>query len=289
MAELFGSSRGAFTGAVDRDGLMAEADGGLLFLDEIADLDLQVQTHLLQALDTGEYRRVGETRIKRSRFHLVSGTNKNIATCIREGKFREDLYARIKHFTYKLPRLKDRPEDLEELVLSALEQDNQRSPQRAVFDRLALEKFMTFALSPEATWRCNFRDLNSAVQRMKSRAESVENRRGKEWRISLAIVQTEIERLKEEWREIESPEGSKLDSDGVLREFLSEDEIARIDLIDRVALAHALEVGKVSKSMAEAGRRLWGVSRLRKSRPNDSDIFRQFIKRFGVDAARFCR
>jgi transcriptional regulatory protein RtcR len=289
MAELFGSKRGAFTGAVDRPGLMAEADGGLLFLDEIADLDLQVQTGLLQALDTGVYRRVGETTMRRAKFHLISGTNKNIAMCIRDGKFREDLYARIKHYKYRLPGLKDRPEDLQDLVLQALEQDNDRSPQRVVFDQSALKTFAAFATSAEATWRCNFRDLNAAVQRMRSQAGETTKQRGKEWRITSNIVDAEIGRLKAEWREIEAPEGLIPSEESILRDFLSEEEIAKIDPLDRVALAYALRVGQDARSMADAGRKLWSVSRGLKEKPNDSDIFRQFVRRFGVDVSRFRR
>ena len=112
-SELFGHEKGAFTGAVDsRRGYFEEADGGTLFLDEVADLPLSTQVRLLRVLETGEYIRVGSSKVMKTNVRVVAATNVNIADRIAKGKFREDLYYRLNSVPIRVPALRERPGDI---------------------------------------------------------------------------------------------------------------------------------------------------------------------------------
>jgi len=115
--ELFGHGRGAYTGAhTDRMGILEEADGGVVFLDEIGDADLKTQVQLLRFLDSGEFSRLGESRLRRSRVIFVAATNKNLSEEISCGAFREDLYHRLSEMTLRVPPLRERWEDIPDLA-----------------------------------------------------------------------------------------------------------------------------------------------------------------------------
>lgn len=121
-SEVFGHERGAFTGATARKaGLIEAASGGTLFLDEIGDIPLSMQVKLLRLLETGTYRRVGSTELRRADVRLVSATHRPLQAMIREGSFRQDLYFRINTFPITVPALRDRIGDLPLLVESLLE------------------------------------------------------------------------------------------------------------------------------------------------------------------------
>ena len=112
-SELFGHEKGAFTGAVDsRKGYFEEASGGTLFLDEVADLPLSTQVRLLRVLETGEYIRVGSSKVMKTDVRVVAATNVNIADRIAKGKFREDLYYRLNSVPIRVPALRERPGDI---------------------------------------------------------------------------------------------------------------------------------------------------------------------------------
>lgn len=116
-SELFGHARGSFTSAHrDRAGLVEVADGGTLFLDEIGDMDLDVQAQLLKVIEEKSYRRLGENKIRKSDFRLICATNVDLDKAVKEGKFRSDLYYRICVFPIKLPALRDRKDDIGELI-----------------------------------------------------------------------------------------------------------------------------------------------------------------------------
>ena len=117
-SELFGHEKGAFTGAVDsRKGYFEEANGGTLFLDEVADLPLSTQVRLLRVLETGEYIRVGSSKVMKTDVRVVAATNVNIADRIAKGKFREDLYYRLCQMPISMPALRERPGDIYRLFL----------------------------------------------------------------------------------------------------------------------------------------------------------------------------
>ena len=123
MSALFGHTKGAFTGAVnERKGHLRSASDGLLFLDEIGSLGSDEQAMLLRALEEKSFFPLGSDREVKSDFQLVAGTNSDLAAGVREGKFREDLLARINLWTFKLPSLKERIEDIEPNLQYELEQ-----------------------------------------------------------------------------------------------------------------------------------------------------------------------
>lgn len=112
-SELFGHEKGAFTGASgSRKGYFEEADGGTIFLDEVAELPQQTQVRLLRVLETGEFIRVGSSKVIKTNVRVVAATNENMAEAIRKNKFREDLLYRLSTVPIKLPPLKERKEDI---------------------------------------------------------------------------------------------------------------------------------------------------------------------------------
>ncbi|MFB6318504.1 sigma-54 interaction domain-containing protein [Saccharicrinis sp. FJH54] len=112
-SELFGHEKGAFTGAhTDRKGYFEVADGGTIFLDEVGDLPLSTQVRLLRVLETGEFIRVGSSKIQKTDVRVVAATNLNMAKGIREGKFREDLYYRLNTVPIAIPPLRERTDDI---------------------------------------------------------------------------------------------------------------------------------------------------------------------------------
>lgn len=120
-SELFGHKRGAFTGAhVDRRGILEEADGGVVFLDEIGDADPKTQVQLLRFLDSGEFVRLGENTTRHAQVLLVAGTNRDLRQLIAEGLFREDLYHRLSELIIQVPSLNERREDISDLAVHFL-------------------------------------------------------------------------------------------------------------------------------------------------------------------------
>ena len=112
-SELFGHEKGSFTGAHEaRKGYFEVANGGTIFLDEIADLPLSTQVRLLRVLESGEYLRVGSSKVQKTDVRVVAATNVNISTAINSGKFREDLYYRLSNVPIQIPALRERPEDI---------------------------------------------------------------------------------------------------------------------------------------------------------------------------------
>jgi two-component system repressor protein LuxO len=121
-SELFGHVKGAFTGATaDRSGAFLEADGGTLFLDEIAELDINVQAKLLRALQTGEVRRLGETRHRTVDVRIVSATHRDLHAQVQAGRFREDLFYRLYVIPVDLPPLRERGDDVVDIAQAMLE------------------------------------------------------------------------------------------------------------------------------------------------------------------------
>ncbi len=112
-SELFGHEKGAFTGATTtRNGYFEVADGGTIFLDEVGELPLPTQVRLLRVLETGEFLKVGSSKVQKTNVRIVAATNVNMRNAIREGKFREDLYYRLSTVEIYLPPLRERKEDI---------------------------------------------------------------------------------------------------------------------------------------------------------------------------------
>ena len=116
-SELFGHKKGAYTGAeFNRQGILEEANGGIVFLDEIGDADPKTQVQLLRFLDTGVFMRLGENQPRYSKIFLIAATNKDLKNEIKAGRFREDLYHRLSALSFHIPSLNDRVEDIEDLA-----------------------------------------------------------------------------------------------------------------------------------------------------------------------------
>ena len=120
-SELFGHERGAFTGAVARKtGLVEAAAGGTLFIDEVGDIPLSIQVKLLRLLETGTFRRVGSTELRRADIRVVSATHRPLADMVRDGSFRQDLFYRLNIFPIHLPALRERRDDIVPLAEALL-------------------------------------------------------------------------------------------------------------------------------------------------------------------------
>ena len=113
-SELFGHEKGAFTGAIgERKGYFGEANGGTIFLDEVGELPLATQARLLRVLETGEFIKVGSSKVEKTNVRIVAATNVNLTQAIAEGRFREDLYYRLNTISIKIPSLRERGEDID--------------------------------------------------------------------------------------------------------------------------------------------------------------------------------
>ncbi len=274
MSALFGHVKGAFTGAQkDRPGLLRAADKGVLFLDEIGELGLDEQAMLLRALEEKTFLPLGSDEEAHSEFQLIAGTNRDLFAAVRQGKFREDLLARINLWTFVLPGLRNRLEDIEPNLDFELDRFAERSGHRVTLSKEARERFLAFALSGTANWSGNFRDLSAAVARMATLAPG--------GRISTQIVDEEIKRLLASWGD---PYNSAPDSN--LRQLLNEKELNDLDLFDRAQLEFVVGVCRRSRSLSEAGRALFSASRTRKAFANDADRLRKYLVRFGVEFSR---
>jgi transcriptional regulatory protein RtcR len=271
MSTLFGHTKGAFTGALkDRAGLLRTADGGVLFLDEIGELGLDEQAMLLRAVEEKTFLPLGSDRESRSDFQLIAGTNRDLFAAVREGRFREDLLARINLWTFSLPGLHARPEDIEPNLRFELDQYARITGNSITFSKEARQRFLDFALSANAAWKGNFRDLNAAVSRMATLALG--------GRISVELVDEEIERLRHSWADPRT--GAAEDE---LRALLGDARLDEIDSFDRVQLAHVINVCSKCRSLSEAGRTLFNASRSRKATTNDADRLRKYLARFAID------
>ena len=269
MSTLFGHVKGAFTGALaERPGLLRAADGGLLFLDEIGELGQDEQAMLLKAIEEKRFFPFGSDREVESSFQLIAGTHRDLRQWVEEGRFREDLYARINLWTFDLPGLAQRAEDIEPNLDFELERFASECGQLVRFNVEARRRYLAFAGSSEALWRGNFRELGASVTRMATLAEG--------GRITEANVVEECARLRRSWGGGEVSDGL----DGLLG-----DQAGEIDLFDRCQLRTVVEVCRASANLSEAGRALFTHSRQKKKVANDADRLRKYLARFGLDWA----
>jgi DNA-binding NtrC family response regulator len=160
-SELFGHRRGAFTGAIaDKVGLLELADGGSLFLDEIAEMPPTLQVKLLRVLQEREFRPVGDTRVIRTNFRLICATNVDVDAALADKRLRPDLYFRINTILLPLPPLRERPEDIPLLAAHFLQKYAQRHgrPARVIGDA-------ALRLLQRHRWPGNVRELEHAIER----------------------------------------------------------------------------------------------------------------------------
>jgi transcriptional regulatory protein RtcR len=272
MSTLFGHKKGAFTGALqDRQGLLRAAGGGMLFLDEIGELGMDEQSMLLRAIEEKTFLPMGSDRETSSDFQLICGTNHELHRDVRQGKFREDLLARINLWTFRMPGLRDRTEDIEPNLDYELDQFARKTGRRVTFNKEARRLFLDFAVSPAATWQANFRDLNGAVTRMATLAPG--------GRITTAEVREETGRLAAGWSATNGRAGRPYRN---MEAHITAAQRESIDPFDQVQLEEVLRVCLRSRNLSQAGRRLFAVSRLAKKRPNDADRLRKYLAKYGL-------
>ncbi len=270
MSTLFGHKKGAFTGAAsDRTGLLRMANRGMIFLDEIGELGMDEQAMLLRAVEDHRFLPLGADAEIESEFQLLAGTNRDLQQAVREGRFREDLLARINLWTFELPALRDRPEDIGPNIEYELDRFARERGQLVRFSTEAHERFLVFATSPEGLWNGNFRDLTAAITRMSTLAPG--------GRITTEVVEQECARLAASWG------SGDRGSQSALTELPLKPALPEIDLFDRVQLESVVEVCRKSKSLSEAGRTLFAASRTRRTSVNDSDRVRKYLAKFGLD------
>jgi transcriptional regulatory protein RtcR len=219
---------------------------------------------LLRAVEEKRFMPVGSDRESSSDFQLIAGTNRDLQFEVEARRFREDLLARINLWTFCLPGLAERREDIAPNLQYELTQFSTRTGQVVRMNKEAMQAFLRFAESSEAVWRANFRDLNAAVTRMATLASG--------GRITLELVEEEITRLRSQWRPCvdaipQSPLTGLVDA-------------STLDEFDRVQLEAVIRVCRAAKSVSDAGRSLFAVSRQSKAKTNDADRLRKYLARF---------
>lgn len=270
LAMLFGQRR-SFTGAAgtERGGLLREADGGVLFLDELDQLGLDEQAAILHAIETGRYYPLGSDHEVSSRFQVIASSNRDLTGLVAEGRFRPDLLARINMWRFYLPALRDRPEDVEANLMHELTRTSRQLGAEYGFNADAAAGYMAFAKDPATPWPANFRDLGGSVQRLCTLAP-----RG---RITLAMVGDEIATLRQNWR------ASEAEPDRTLIKSVMGGEAETLDPFDVVQLALVIRTCRHSSSLSAAGRTLFAQSRAKRASKNDSDRLRKYLGKFGLD------
>lgn len=261
MSTLFGHVKGAFTGAnLARTGLLKNADGGLLFLDEIGELGLDEQAMLLKTIEEKQFYPYGSDKPIQSNFQLIAGTNKDLKQAIAQGEFREDLFARINLWSYQLPGLVDRKEDIEPNIDFELARYAKEYGIMPRFNQQSRNAYLKFATSPQALWQGNFRELNSSIIRMATLAPQAN--------ITIEQVEQEIKRLNQNWTSTQNSYDDLIPNE--------------IDEFDRYQLEKVLEICQKSNSLSEAGRQLFAISRTKKQRSNDADRLKKYLAKFGL-------
>ena len=270
LATLFGQRRSHIgVAGSERAGLLREADGGILFLDEIDELGLNEQSVILHAIENGRYYPLGSDHEVTSRFQVIAGANRDLRSMCADGKFRPDLLARIGMWTFRLPALRDRKEDIEPNLIYELAKTERDLGTQVGFNSDAKENYMRFCASPGTPWPGNFRDFSGSIRRMCTLAP-----RG---RITRVMVDAEIDYLRENWRNSDANDDLR-----VVEEVLPE-QAHDIYPFDLVQLAHVIRVSRNSTSLSSAGRKLFAVSREKRTTRNDADRLKKYLARFGLD------
>jgi transcriptional regulatory protein RtcR len=268
LAALFGQRRSA-TGiaGTERAGFLREADGGVLFLDQIDELGPDEQAALLQVIETGRYCPIGSEAEVTARFHLIAAASQDPGALVRSGRLRPDLYARLSQWIFRLPPLRDRREDIRAQLSAIIDDSERQLNRRTGFNADALARYLAFAENPATPWPGNLRDLQGSAHRMAVLAE-----RG---RITVAMVEAEIANLTAQW------DAAHAGTDAATLASVSLDPGA-MDEFDRAQLAAVIRACRESPNLSAAGRRLFAVSRQEKTSQNDADRLRKYLARFGL-------
>ncbi len=286
--ELFGYVEGAYTGASvsgkekekggiasEKKGLLDSTNGGVLFLDEIGDLDMKVQAALLTAIDNHEFLRVGGREAKTTDYRLlICGTNRDLRKRVRAGKFREDLLARIDTFSYTIPSLADRREDIEPYLDKFIEEWNKEKSvahqQEIVLAGPPKMEFIKFAKSEsESAWNANLRDLKKFARRAAMFAEK--------GTVTKKVVKEEIEKLKAEWVQSAGEVLCDQPNYTLLAELIGPGAAGKIDDIDLVQLLHVIDVCRKCRTCKEAAGLLFNHSETRNAKSGNG--LKEYLER----------
>ncbi|MDR2169193.1 MAG: sigma 54-interacting transcriptional regulator, partial [Planctomycetaceae bacterium] len=192
MGELCGYKKGAFTGACeDYEGKLREANGGILFLDEIGELGLEEQAMLLKVLDGEKVDTLGAKNSEKNKasFILFCATNKDLDKAVAERCFREDLLSRINLWQYEIQPLRERGDDLKKKLEDQIEKDK-----TVIFEYKEKQYFLQFALASETEWSGNWRDFDNMLNRIFFRARITQNKK-----VTKEIIDKEIAELQTRW------------------------------------------------------------------------------------------
>lgn len=269
LSTLFGHVRGAYTGAItNRKGFVAQANRGILFLDEIGELSQDMQILLLKVIEEKTFIPFGSDIPAFSDFQLICATNRDLNADCRLGRFRLDLLSRINLWEFHLPSLRDRPEDIEPNIDYELRRIASSRGALIQFAKDAKSLFLDFAVSPEALWPGNFRSLSACMERMATYSPHGFIKRD--------IVEKEIQHLKKIWQPLQTetdfPNAKKLAPD-----------YDKLDLFDKFQLEGVLQVCVTAPSRSAAGQTLFNNSRNEKSSRDDTTRLRKYLATYGIE------
>lgn len=268
VATLFGYRKGDYSGAThDQAGLLAQADKGILFLDEIGELSLEVQAMLLQAIETKRFKVFGIHEESSADFQLVCGTNRDLEAECEAFRFREDLLARINFWTFTLPPLRERKDDISGLVDYYIDEWSAANYNVVVtFEAQARKDWLDFSAGEQARWPKNLRELNHSIKRMCYFSRTNNDC------ITGDTVFKEINRLRASWMPGESKNGGAETSTAPveLRPFLSQSELKTLEEIIRICSNRG--------TLRDAGETLF-ASESDHGNKNYSDLARKFLDR----------
>lgn len=266
-SEIFGHAKGAYTDAhKDFRGKIEQADGGILFLDEIGELPLDVQAKLLKVLEEHTFTRVGGEETLTSNFILISGTNRDLEADVANHRFRDDLLQRINLWTFRMPGLAERREDIPPNIDHELSRFEKETKNHIEFNKEGRDAFLEYALAPTTKWEGNFREFRSMLHRMAVFADC--------GIITEEIARNEIQRTRNT-NPCATPDQS-------LEQILGPDYPSRIDPIDAVQLKYAIDICLQAKTAAAAGRALFAATLAQGKKTNPTSRITQYLERFGL-------
>ncbi len=226
-SELFGYVRGAFTGAVrSKDGLLATAEGGTIFLDEIGELPVDLQAKLLRAIQEKEIRPVGGTRAVPINVRILAATNRDLDTAVSQGTFRRDLYFRLNVLTLRIPPLRERKQDIPLLIGNVLDRINQAQQAQHSIGEDALRLMLNY------NWPGNVRELENCIERACTTSSLPT--------LHVSDMPTQLQQFQEQTTRAAAPPDTSL--------------ITPLDVMEKQAILHAIEV--LAGDKLEAARRL---------------------------------
>ena len=231
---------------------------------------------LLRAIEEKRFPPMGSDKEVSSNFQLIAGTNRDLSAAVQDGRFRDDLHARLNLWTFELPSLKDRSKHIEPNLDFELARFAANGGERVQFNREARARYLQFAIADEALWPGNLRDLGASITRMATLAESE--------RLTVSVVDDELRRLRHLWKNATAKDRTVTAVDVDLGILLGAGH-AQLDRFDMAQLIDVARVCRSSQTASAAGRTLFQASRAAKTSTNDADRLRKYLARFDLTFA----